>query len=535
MKKQLYLEQQARMLTEGLIDRRKFVMGALAAGIALPTALGLAQTAMAATPKKGGRLRWGNSAADSNDSLDPATWLSSFMMATGWLSANGLTEVGPDGQLIPELAESIESDDAQTWMFRLRQGVEFHNGKTLTPEDIMANFAYHMADDSTSAAKGLLSGIADIRKDGDNNVVFELAGANADFPFVLSDYHLVIRPSEADGSLNMASGLGTGGYILQEFVPGVRTFATRNPNYWKEGRAHFDEVEMIGLNDDVARQTALINGDIDHMNGLAPTNIPLIDRIPSLEVVEAAGFAHTTIPMRVNEVPFDNNHLRMALKLSINRQEIMDKLLLGHGTLGNDHPISPAHRYHNGDLPQREFDPELAAFHYKKSGHSGTLELSTSETPGPGSTDMANLFAASAAQAGIDVKVIKEPEDGYWSNVWNKKAFSVSAWSGRPTEDWMFSAAYTADTEWNETAWTSGDAADRFNSVVVAARSELDDSNRRTMYYEAQQIIADDGGAIVPIFTNNIHASSTALGHEETIGGNWENDGARMGERWWFA
>ena len=133
MKKQQYLQQQSKLLTNGLIDRRKFVMGALAAGVALPTALSLAQTAMAATPKKGGRLRWGNSAADSNDSLDPATWLSSYMMATGWLSANGLTEVGPDGQLIPELAESIESDDGQTWVFRLRKGVEFHNGKTLTP------------------------------------------------------------------------------------------------------------------------------------------------------------------------------------------------------------------------------------------------------------------------------------------------------------------------------------------------------------------------------------------------------------------
>ena len=145
MKKEQYLQQQSKMLTEGLIDRRKFVMGALAAGVALPMALSMAEFAMAQTPKKGGRLRMGNSAASSDDSLDPATWLSSYMMLTGWTSANNLMEVGPDGTLVPELAESVESDDAQTWVFNLRKGVEFHNGKSLTADDILANFGYHMA------------------------------------------------------------------------------------------------------------------------------------------------------------------------------------------------------------------------------------------------------------------------------------------------------------------------------------------------------------------------------------------------------
>ena len=534
MNKKQYLDQQAKLLTVGQIDRRKFVMGALAAGVALPSALGLAQHAMAQTPKKGGRLRLGNSASSSDDSLNPATWLSSYMMMTGWTGANNLMEVGPDGQLVPELAENVESDDAKTWVFNLRKGVEFHNGKTLTADDIVANFAYHMNEENASAAFGLLSSIAEVRKGNDNQVIFELSAANADFPFVLSDYHLAIRPADGD-SINMASGIGTGGYVLQEFSPGVRVFATRNPNYFKEGRAHFDEIEIIALNDDVARQTALVNGDIDSMNSLAATSIALIERVPGLEVKEAAGFAHWTIPMRVDAAPYDNNDLRMALKLSIDRQDIMDKILLGHGTLGNDHPISPAHRYHNSDLPQRDFDPEEAAFYYKRSGHSGTIELKTSETPGPGSTDMANLFAASASKAGIDIQVSKEPEDGYWSNVWNIAPFSVSAWSGRPTEDWMFTAAYTNDTEWNETAWKTGEAADQFNSIVVAARSELDDAKRRELYHEAQRIIADDGGAIIPLFSNILQAASDRLAHGPDIGGNWENDGARLPERWWFA
>ena len=121
-----YIKEQSSKLTKGLIDRRQFMMSVLATGVTLPIALSLADKAVAATPKKGGHFRWGNGAADTTDTLDPATYQSSFMQATAWSYQNCLTVVDSDHAVIPELAETIESDDAQTWVYNLVKGVEFH-------------------------------------------------------------------------------------------------------------------------------------------------------------------------------------------------------------------------------------------------------------------------------------------------------------------------------------------------------------------------------------------------------------------------
>jgi len=131
--------------------------------------------------------------------------------------------------------------------------------------------------------------------------------------------------------------------------------------------------------------------------------------------------------------------------------------------------------------------------------------------------------------------VVREPSDGYWSNVWNKKGWCACYWGGRPTEDWMFSSAYVADTEWNDTSWRTTDGAKQFNELVLQGRAELDPDKRRTVYAEAQTLIHNDGGAIVPMFANHIHAVSKKVGHDEAVAGNWEMDGNKAAERWWFS
>ena len=534
-----YIEEQSSKLTKGLIDRRQFMMSVLATGVTLPIALSLADKAVAATPKKGGPLRWGNSAADATDTLDPATYQSSFMQATAWSYQNCLTVVDSDHTIVGELAESIESDDAQTWVYNLRKGVEFHNGKSMTAEDVVLNYQYHMNPDTASAAGGLLSQIETVSADGNDRVIFKLKGANADWPAITTDYHIMIKPTK-DGVVDAQSTIGTGPYIMDEFNPGVGAkFGKRNPNYFKgDSVAHFDSVEVIGINDPATRQAALLNGEIDWMNGVDLRTANLLTRNPSVEITAASGYAHYTAPMRLNVPPFDNFDVRMAMKFAIKRQEIVDKIMLGYGTVGNDHPISTAHPYHNSALEQREFDADKAAYHWKKSGVSGPIEISTSEVPYAGCTDATNLIAASAQECGIDLRVKKEPEDGYWSNVWNTKGFSMSSWGGRPTEDMMWSAAFTDDTEWNEAAWgnlVQTDSTVRFNELVRSARSELDAEKRKSMYWEAQALCNYDGGAIVYAFNQYVGAGSKKLAHGEDVAGNWESDGNKLSERWWFA
>ncbi|MEZ5880370.1 MAG: ABC transporter substrate-binding protein [Nitratireductor sp.] len=532
MKKETYLKRQAAMLTAGQIDRRQFIMGALAAGIVLPSAMTMADHAMAAMGNKGGTLKFGRRHGSTTDSLDPGTYENGFMTQVGFIYGNNLTEVGPDGKLRSELAESIEaSDDATMWTFKLRPGIEFHNGKALTGDDVVASFNHHRGEDTKSAAKGLLSAVKDIKADG-NSVTFTLDAPNADFPYIVSDYHILILPS-ADGKVDATAGVGTGPYIIENFEPGVRLIAKRNPNYFKADSAFADSVELISLLDVTARQNALMNGEVHAIDGVDPKTVALLGRNPNVEILERTGTLHYTLPMRVTIAPFDNYDLRMALKLAVNRQELVDKILLGHGAVGNDTPISPATSFY-AELPQREFDPEKAAEHYKKSGHSGTIQLSASDAAFAGAVDAAQLVAASAKQAGIDIEVVREPKDGYWSNVWNKKGWCACYWGGRPTSDWMYAAAYVNDTEWNDTDWRTGAACDRFNELVKAARAELDESKRAAMYKETQEILRDDGGALVPMFANHIMGVSKQVGHGENVAANFEMDGLKGHERWWL-
>jgi len=530
---QRLLAEQVARLTAGRITRRQFVLSALAAGIVLPTALGVAERAHAQTPVKGGALRIGLGSGSTTDSLDPATYEGTVNTVLAYTYANNLVEVDHSGALVPELAESFESADAITWVFKLRQGVEFHDGKSLVPEDVIASINHHRGEGSKSAVGGIVKQIADIRADGDS-VVFELDAPNADFPYVLSDYHLLILPSK-DGAIDPTAGIGTGGYVIDVFEPGVRVKATRHANYFKGDRAHFDEVELVSIIDATARQNAVMSGDVDAIDRVDPKIVALLARVPSLEILEIESPLHYTFPMRLDTPPFDNADLRMAIKLAVNRQELVDKILLGHGALGNDTPIAPSYPYFAEDLPQREFDPEQAAALYKKSGHSGALQLSAADTAFAGAVDAAQLIAASAGAAGIDVEVVREPNDGYWSNVWNKKPWCASYWSGRPTVDWMFASGYVADTEWNETAWRDTADAKRFNELVLEGRAELDEQKRATLYAEAQRLLRDDGGSLMPMFANHIMAVSKQIAHDGNVAANWELDGAKAPERWWRA
>ena len=141
------------------------------------------------------------------------------------------------------------------------------------------------------------------------------------------------------------------------------------------------------------------------------------------------------------------------------------------------------------------------------------------------------MFAASAAEAGINIKVERASNDGYWSNIWNNKPFCACYWGGRPVEDQMFSTAYKGGEPWNDTAW----ANERFDELLLQARAELNEDTRRAMYYEMQEILHNEGGLICPMFAAYVTGRSKKLGFPELEGSNWALDGNRAPERWWFA
>ena len=307
-------------------------------------------------------MRLGLAGASTTDSKDPGSWVDTFTFVGFSAVYNTLTEIAVDGTAIPELAESWTSTpDARVWTFKLRQGVTFHNGKTLTADDVVASIQHHLGEKSTSAAKTVLGDVAKVSANGSDSVVFELQSGNADFSYVVADYHLVIMPSK-DGVPDWQAGVGTGGYRLKDFEPGVRMTLERSPDYWKAGRAHFASAELIAIADGAARINALVTGQVDVINKVDLKTVALLKRNPNLVIEETKGAQHYTFPMLTDSQVFQNNDVRLAMKHAINRETLLASVLYGYGLVGNDHPIQPGSRFINTALEQRTYDPDKARF-----------------------------------------------------------------------------------------------------------------------------------------------------------------------------
>jgi len=511
------------------LDRRRFLQASAAAGVVASLPAGRAKAA----PSKGGTARMGKGHGQTTDTLDPATYENGFTIGVAHGFHGYMTEVGPDSSVQPHLAESWEaSEDAAEWRFKLRQGVTYHNGREVTVDDVIASINYHRGDDSTSAAKPIVEPISEITADGSDTVVFKLSGGNADFPFILTDYHLPIMPSE-DGKPDWRSGIGCGAYKLDNFDPGVRADLSRYDGHWDlDNRAFFDSIEQLAIVDLNARTTALVSGDVDMIDKLDLKTVGLLGRSPGIMIQSVAGNQHYTFAMDTRAAPYSDVNVRLALKHAIDRQELVDKILFGYGSVGNDHPIGQGQRFFNTELEQRSFDPDKAKFYMKQAGlDSLSVALSAADAAFPGAVDAAVLYQASAKKCGIDLEVVREPNDGYWSDVWMKKPWSAVYWGGRPVEDQMFATAYAEGAAWNDSFWSN----ERFNELLVAARAELDEAKRREMYFEMQRLVNEDGGVVIPMFANYVFALNEAIATPGTLASNWDCDGERWMERWWFA
>jgi peptide/nickel transport system substrate-binding protein len=488
------------------ISRRDFLGRASALGLTLAAAGTLYSTALkAATPNKGGTLRIGVNGGETSDSLDPTTYGTQVHLPLSRAWADQLVQVSADdGSPIPGLAESWEpSDDVKTWTFKIRKGVVFHDGKELTAEDCAQTLKRHSAPASVSGALGLFKGFESIEAQGDS-VVIKLTAPNADLPLFFTDYHLQMQPNGGFDAPD--AGIGTGPYMVEVAEHGVRYEMKKNPNYWRED-SHFAEVEILILNDETARMAALQSGQVDLVNRVPPRTAGLLKQNPNIVIENIGGRGHYVFIMHCNTAPFDNNDLRMALKHAINREEMVEKILFGNGSTGNDSPINSSYPLFSDDIEQRVYDPDKAAAYFKKSGHSGAVVLRTSDNSFPGALDASQLFQASAKAAGIDLQIKREPNDGYWSDVWNKQPFCTSYWGGRPTQDAMFATAYLSTADWNDTRFLRED----FDKMVFAARAEKDEATRRQMYRDMSVLIRDEGGLICPMFNNFIDATSNRV------------------------
>lgn len=493
-----------------------------AGGLILPASV-LAE--ISTTPRRGGHLILGIDSASSSDRIDPAFYFEQYMYHVGRQLFNTLTELDDDGSLKPGLAISWEArEQAAQWIFQLRDGVIFHNGKTLDAADVVYSLNHHRSEDSPSAVRGYMSQIRDITAVGHDQVEINLESPNVDFPFLLGEVNFAITPQGAD----FDQGIGTGPFVLELFEPGIRTLTRRNENYWKSDRAFVDTVETLAFNDGAARVAALMSGAVHFINRVSSGVVSRLEITPGLRIHRNPGSFQVTFPGLADQQPFSNLDVRLALKHALDREQLLQSLVNGYGVVANDSPIFPTNPYFTNDLPNHVYDPEKALYHWKKSGYEGEIVLSAADgATFDGAVSAAELYQGAAERAGIPMRVNRVPADGYWTEVWRRHTFCASGWSSRPTADSYLSMINLSDAPWNEAKWKNP----QLDQLIIAARSELDEGRRRQIYHDLQLLYQQEGSTVVPLYIDSVSATRANVSGYVNVPG---EVATRAAERIWL-
>jgi peptide/nickel transport system substrate-binding protein len=474
--------------------------GAPSGGTGHPVASG----ASAGQPRRGGRIRVASISSSTSDTLDPAKGALSTDYVRHFMLYSGLTEFDPHLTPHPALAESIESADRVRWVIRLRKGVEFHDGSNLTADDVVYSLLRHKDPAVGSKVKTIADQILEVRATGPLEVEVRLSGPNADLPSILATSHFLIVNHDATA---FRSAVGTGPYRLRQFAPGVRTVVSRNPNFWKPGRPYLDEIELIGIPDEVSRVNALLSGDVQLINAVNPRSTRRVAATGRHGLLQTRSGLYTDLIMRQDQLPSSRPEFVLAMKQLFDRELIRKALFRGYATVANDQPIPPGHPYYLPGLPQRSYDPDRARFLLRRAGLSD-LRLPVYASPAAeGSVDMASILQESAAKAGLRLAINRVPSDGYWSTHWMKHPLTFGNTNPRPTADLIFSLFYKSDAAWNEAGWKN----ERFDQLLVAARGEANEARRKQMYGDMQVMVHEAGGVAIPVFIGSIDGFDARL------------------------
>lgn len=480
------------------------LVGCSPGGRGVPAAQPQAAPGPTGPPRRGGRIRVACPSSSTADTLDPAKGAIATDYARHNLLYSGLTEL--DTNLAPQLAlaEAIETSDRSTWHIRLRSGVEFHDGSSLTAQDVVYSLLRHKDPGVASKAKIIADQIVEAKAVGPRELQVRLTGPNADLPAILATSHFLVVK---DGATDFRTANGCGPYRLKVFAPGVRTVVSRHPNYWKHGRPYLDEVELIGIPDEVSRVNALLSGDVQLINGVDPRSTRRVRATGKHQILETRSGLYTDLIMRLDREPTGNPDFVLAMKHLMDRELIKKALFRGYAEIANDQPIPPGHRYYYSGLPQRTYDPDKARFLLKRAGLLNVRLPLYASPAANGSVEIASVLQESAAQIGLQLAVNRVPSDGYFSTHWMKHPLSFGNTNPRPTADLILSLFFKSDAAWNESAWKDP----RFDQVLLAARAEADESKRKQMYADLQTMIHEGSGVGIPVFISLVDGFDSRL------------------------
>jgi peptide/nickel transport system substrate-binding protein len=512
----------------GRFTRRQVLRGALAGGAAVGAG-GLLAACAGVQPgtgaikgsaptgdaklRHGGSMSVGSTGGGSTDTLDAHIPVTDPDIMRNWNMYESLAVRSPDFKSIDYLvAESIEPEhagNASSWIVTLRQGVEFHNGKTVAPEDVIFSLRRILdpKDPKTGASSIGYVEAKDLKQVGSKQVRIPLKSANAAFIDEIGQYFNAIVPVGYDPK----KPVGTGAFMYESFTPGQQSVFKRFPNYWQHPKPYVDELTIIDFTEDTARVNALLGGQLQ-----------AIDNLPTAQIGEVTGYGGYNVlisqtgqwqpfTMRVDVAPFSDARVRQAMRLIVDRPQMVLAVLSGQGRIANDMyaPLDPGY---NHTVPQRQQDIEQAKSLLKQAGQEGlSVQLTTSPVFN-GVVQAAEVFAQQATAAGVKVKLNQVNTSIFYGPNYLKWPFAQDFWATREYLPQVAQGSAPA-APFNETHWPPKNAqGTQFTKLIARATAELNAQKRNELLREAMKIEYEIGGYIIPYFSNQIDAYSSKMG-----------------------
>jgi peptide/nickel transport system substrate-binding protein len=492
------------------LDRATLLRGTIGTGLALTGAgtFGVlaAPASAAAKPKRGGTLRVGIVGGSAKDSLDAHRQVAQPDIARAKQLYETLAKFDERFKIVPWLADEITQDKPKQWTIRLHPGIQFHNGKPLGADDVIYSIR-RILNKKLGAEGG--PGLASIdpkrmKKLDARTVRLFLARADSAILDNLAQRYNPIVPVGYDP----AKPVGTGPFKFKSFFPGQRSTFVRHDNYWRNGLPYLDSVVIIDFADDSARLNALLGGQVQAIDAVPIAQVDAVTARKDLRLLDSPSARWLPFTMRVDQPPFDDKRVRQAMRLIVDRPQMVQVALNGHGRVAND-LFSPYDPSFSKGLPQRKQDIEKAKSLLEQAGQAGLKVTLTTADFAAGAVAAAQVFAQQATAAGVTVTVDKVDPGTFYGPNYLKWTFAQDVWG---TRNYLAQVAQgmLPTSPYNESHWPDASHPD-YVSKYAAAVAASDPAKRTQLIQAMQREEWDDGGLIIWGFTNFVDAYSTKI------------------------
>jgi peptide/nickel transport system substrate-binding protein len=393
---------------------------------------------------------------------------------------------------VPDLAEKWEQPDPKTYVFTLRKGVKFHNGRELTADDVKFTYERILNPETGSIAKSFFDTIDTIETPDPSTVRFTLKEPFAPFLVNTASPWAGIVAKEIveanNGDLNKVAA-GSGPFKLAERIPDDRTVLVKNPGYYVQGQPVLDKITYAVMTEESARIAALRTGQI-HYTTLTPAGADTLKGDASITVVSAPTLSYGYLGMNVAKEPFDDVKVRQAVSYAVDRNEIVSTVYRGHARLTGPVPTAMADwAVNSAKLPGYTPDLEKAKQLLTEAGVGGGFKTTMmAMSSRPEQVESAQVIQSQLKKIGIEAE-IQPLEVGVYVDNWRKKAMDMMVGGNNSGTNPDRAVCFFFCTNGSANVWNFSDP--RIDELAMQARTLSDPAKAKEPYAEAQTRIVE--------------------------------------------